>query len=64
MNKDPNVSLRGHMGMLGGLTREQYAEIAALFPPPYASSDTTPTQAAWLLGTQAVLLVLTRYIKG
>ena len=64
MNHDPNERLRALVAQQGGITREQYEEIARMFPPPHATPDTTPTQAAWLLGTQAVLLALVRYIRS
>ena len=53
--QDPNKALAAQVGALGGLSPAQYRELVKACPPPTATVDTTPTQAAWLLGVQFVL---------
>ena len=61
---DPNKTLQAHLGTLGGLTSEQVAQLVAQLPQPSTSPDTTPTQAAWLLGIQFALHKLRAYVRS
>ena len=63
MASDPNRALTAHMSQIGGISQAQYDAFVKTMPHPFATSDTTPTQAAWLLGIQHVLLHMRSFVR-
>lgn len=63
MALDPNRALTAHMSQIGGISQAQYDAFVKSLPIPAATADTTPTQAAWLLGIQYTLLQLRSVVR-